>query len=133
MWNVGTVCIPMTTDTAERYVEDPNYFRLQYQLAAMQLNAALRGHAIVIDGHRASPQDLLNETVASASAVIEECEGLLQRYRTDAQRRKWQRGFRKHRLRPSFTLRASLPKRSHEVVACPRAPKAVADDLTLAA
>jgi hypothetical protein len=105
----------VTIDSADPYVEDPNYFRLRYQLAAMQLNAALGGHALVIDGHRATPQDLLKETVASASAVIEECQGLLERYRTRTQQRDWRRGFRKHRLRPNearlqgFLKRTVLP------------------------
>ncbi len=49
-----------------RYIEDANYFRLAYQLAAMQLNAALRSPAVMIDGRITSRVELLENSANSA-------------------------------------------------------------------
>ena len=108
-----------------RFIADPNYFRLAYQLAAMQLNAAMQlrmGHGarstMTIDGRRTSRAELLANSVSSARLVAAEARVLLERYDKRSNHRQWWRGWRKARLEPAerrlerFLSRTVVPSAS---------------------
>ena len=84
-----------------RYIEDANYFRLAYQLAAMQLNAALGSRAVMIDGRMTSRAELLKNSANSARLVAAEAGVLLERYDRRSKHRDWWRPWRQRKLKPA--------------------------------
>jgi hypothetical protein len=72
----------VTAATAtDQFIEDPNYFRLAYQLAAMEVNAALDSKKrYSIGGREAAPDELLSRGEADAHVVIDQADQLLRLY-----------------------------------------------------
>jgi hypothetical protein len=65
----------------DQFIEDPNYFRLAYQLAAMEVNAALDSKKRYrIAGREAAPDELLARGEEDAHVVIDQADRLLELY-----------------------------------------------------
>jgi tetratricopeptide (TPR) repeat protein len=90
----------ITPANGRRYAADPNYFRLTYQLAALQLNAALSADSIRVNGQLLTREELVKRSAATALNLVEDAERLLTRYRKKTAQRSWKRGFRKGQLDP---------------------------------
>jgi hypothetical protein len=86
MWEAAR---PMTAKSkaqagseARSLPDNANYFRLAYQLAAIELNAAVAGHDIDIDGRGTSPATLLAKSASDAKRVAKRAEVITARYRS---------------------------------------------------
>ena len=86
---------------SRRYIDDPNYFRLGYQLAALQLNAVLAGGDVRLDGREVSRDELIEASAVSAERVSVDAGDLLEQYeRQTARRFRWSRLWFRAKLEP---------------------------------
>jgi hypothetical protein len=80
-------------------LDDQNLYRLGYQLAALQLNAAFTPKEIWVDGRLLSREELLQASLRTSEGVLEDSQRLLRLYEAITLPRRWRRWRPKLRQR----------------------------------
>jgi hypothetical protein len=103
------------SEVATSVLDDQDFFRLGYQLAALQLNAAFSDQEIRVDGRLLSRYALLDLSLRTADEVLHASQSLLVFYEAITRRRRWRPDRWQPKLEPRqrrlerFLVRTVIP------------------------